>query len=143
MEPVLFFGKHRPYFQFSNWHPAMFNLDGLFWENTEQAYMYEKSLDAEYRQKIRATGDPAEIKRLGRACTLRPKWDTMKYDVMVRVNEPKYRQNPDLAALLLGTGDRPIHEDCKDPWWGGGPNFPSGRDMLGKVLIDVRTRLRA
>jgi hypothetical protein len=25
-----------------------------------------------------------------------------------------------------------------EPWWGGGPHFPSGRDLMGKVLLRVR-----
>lgn len=27
-------------------------------------------------------------------------------------------------------------------WWGGGPNFPGGKDLLGKALMEVRKILR-
>lgn len=47
-----------------------------------------------------------------------------------------------LHALLLSTGTRRIQEDCADPWWRGGPNFPAGRDWLGRNLMDVRGELR-
>jgi ribA/ribD-fused uncharacterized protein len=139
--PILFYGTQSEYGEFSNWFPADFVYDGKKWSNTEQAFMYYKSEDPEYREKIRATSDPRVVKKLGRECKLRPDWDNVKYDVMLSVNLPKYEQNPYLTELLLGTDEREIHENCADKWWGGGPNFPSGRDWLGKVLMSVRTTL--
>ena len=81
------------------------------------------------------------MKKLGRAVVLRHDWDNVKFEIMAQVVCAKFDQNDDLKELLLSTGNRPIHEDCKDPWWGGGPNFPRGRDWLGKVLTLVRTHL--
>ena len=141
-KPILFYGTSGEYGEFSNWFPAEFVYDGLKWANTEQAFMYFKSSDPTYQKRVRQTPDPRAVKVLGRTCKLRPDWDNIKYDVMLEVNLAKYKQNPWLAQVLLDTGDRPIHENCKDPWWGGGPNFPAGRDMLGKVLVEVRRRLR-
>ena len=141
-KPVLFYGTAADYGEFSNWFPAEFTYDGMKWENTEQAFMYYKSNDAEYQKVVRRTTDPREVKKLGRRCKLRSDWDSVKYDIMLAVNLAKFKQNPALAELLLGTEDRPIHEDCKDPWWGGGPNFPGGHDYLGKVLVEVRRQLR-
>ena len=79
---------------------------------------------------------------IGKTAKLRPDWDTFKYGWMVTVLQAKFSQNPRFKTLLLSTGDRVIHENCKDPWWGGGPNFPKGRDLLGKALMVVRTWLR-
>jgi len=31
-----------------------------------------------------------------------------------------------------------IHENRRDPEWGGGPNFPKGKDLLGQALMRVR-----
>lgn len=142
--PVLFYG-HREgiYAPFSNFYPAEFDLDGWKWACSEQAFMYFKSNDKDYQYKMRRTKDPFEAKRLGRTCSLRRDWDAVKYDVMVRVLTAKFEQNPRLKDLLLCTGDRPIHEDCPDPWWGGGPNYPRGQDLLGKALMQVRAALVA
>ena len=54
----------------------------------------------------------------------------------------KFWQNADIREVLLSTGDRAIHENCNDAWWGGGPNYPRGRDLLGKALMEVRAILR-
>lgn len=142
-DPVLFYG-HREgvYAAFSNFFPAEFELDGWKWACSEQAFMYHKSDDPDYQHKMKRTKDPFAAKKLGRQANLKPNWDSIKYGVMVRVLEAKFGQNPHLKELLLLTGDRPIHENCNDPWWGGGPNFPRGRDLLGRALMEVRAKLR-
>lgn len=143
MTPVLFYG-HRggPYAAFSNWYPCTFEHDGLVWQNSEQCLMYYKSEDKRHRSAVRSTSDPGECKRLGRSVALRRDWDSVKFDIMVTILTAKFGQSPELKVLLLDTGVRPIHENCRDPWWGGGPNFPAGRDLLGKALRQVREQLR-
>lgn len=142
-EPVLFYGhREGTYSAFSNFYPAEFVIDGISFACSEQAFMYKKSDAATYQARVRRTTDPFEVKKLGRTATLRPDWDTFKYGWMVTVLKAKFSQNERLRELLLLTGDRPIHENCADPWWGGGPNFPGGRDLLGKALMEVRAWLK-
>jgi ribA/ribD-fused uncharacterized protein len=143
--PVLFYGPSRPYAEFSNWHPAPFELDGKRWPTSEHYFMAMKTTDGEQQDRIRKARGPREAKRLAGPTgiiTLRADWDYIKFDVMVRACYAKFSQNEDLKQLLLSTGDRPIHEDCPDKWWGGGPNYPNGKDLLGKVLMKVRQMLR-
>lgn len=143
-KPILFYGHTCGEFAaFSNFYPAEFVLDGWTWACSEQAYMYFKSDDIDYQKSVKHTKDPYAVKKIGRKAKLRKGWDSRKFDVMVRVLEAKFEQNEDLKSILLSTGDIDIHEDCKDPWWGGGQNFPGGRDYLGKALIEVRKRLRS
>lgn len=154
---VLFYGHTLGlYAAFSNFFPAVLVLqpedftvlgvavDGpLRFACSEQAFMFGKSPDPEYQKEVLATPSPYDVKKLGRTARLRPDWDDLKYAWMVVVLKAKFSQNPILRDLLLSTADRPIHENCKDPWWGGGPNFPKGRDLLGKALMEVRAWLRA
>jgi len=72
---------------------------------------------------------------------LRPRWEKTKLDIMRKGLLEKFRQNLDLRDILLTTGDRPIHEDAKHDreWdWAKG----KGRDLLGKLLVEVRSTLR-
>jgi ribA/ribD-fused uncharacterized protein len=114
----------------------------MTWACSEQAYMYYKSTDKSYQKAIRRATNPYDAKRLGRQVDLRPHWDDMKYEIMYNVVLAKFSQNSELEAILLSTGTLPIHENCKDPWWGGGPKFPSGKDWLGKILMRVRAELQ-
>ena len=141
--PVLFYG-HRagPWAPFSNFYPVAFELGGITWHSSEQAFMYGKSDDPEYKRAILGTRTAWAAKKLGRTCTLRPEWETIKVPWMGKVLRAKFSQVPMCRELLLSTGERPIHESCQDSQWGGGPLFPNGRDLLGKCLVDTRTWLR-
>jgi len=55
----------------------------------------------------------------------------------------KFSQHKDLTKLLLDTGDSSIIEHTKnDSYWGDGGDG-SGRNQLGKTLMNVREALRA
>jgi ribA/ribD-fused uncharacterized protein len=54
----------------------------------------------------------------------------------------KFTQHPELKALLLGTGDARLVEHTEnDSYWGDGGNG-RGRNMLGQLLMQLRTKLR-
>jgi predicted NAD-dependent protein-ADP-ribosyltransferase YbiA (DUF1768 family) len=54
----------------------------------------------------------------------------------------KFKQHPDLRALLVNTGIADIiYAEANDPFWGSGP-IGEGANQLGKTLVRVRERLR-
>lgn len=143
MSAILFYGHKSGHYKcFSNWYSCSFTWNGYTWANSEQALMSAKSFDKNYHKKIKKATNPADAKRLGRSVKLRPDWDQVKFNIMVEILLAKFSQNPELKKILLETEDQVIHEDCNDPWWGGGPNYPGGRDYLGKALCSVRKTLR-
>lgn len=143
--PILFYSHFGPYGWLSNWYTgAPFALDGVVWPTVEHYFMAQKDVRLEVQRAIREAASPKQAKQMGSArgiVQLRPDWDHIKYQVMLTAVRAKFGQNQDLRAKLLATGDRSLHENCPDPWWGGGPNFPNGRDWLGKVLMEVREEL--
>ncbi len=144
-EPILFYGHRNEWGEFSNFYPSPFELDGHTWPTVEHYFVAMKSEDPDFQDRARKVESPGQVKKLGRdrsLCKLRPKWDTVKIRYMERAVQAKFEQNPDLKDVLLSTGDRLLHENCRDPWWGGGPNYPKGRDLLGKILRRVRISLQ-
>lgn len=141
-QPVLFYGARNPWGEFSNFFPSPFVLEGREWPTVEHYYVAMKSTDPTFHVRIQRVASPARVKRLGRSVALRANWDRLKVVFMERAVLAKFEQNVHLRAVLLGTGARPLHENSRDPWWGGGPNFPHGRDLLGQVLMRVRSVLQ-
>lgn len=66
----------------------------------------------------------------------------MKIAVMRKAVHAKFTQHADLAAALLATGDAKIveHTDNDDYWGDGGDG--SGKNWLGKILMEVRADLQ-
>jgi ribA/ribD-fused uncharacterized protein len=72
----------------------------------------------------------------------RPDWNEAKLEIMRRADLAKFIQNPDLAELLLATGDAELIEDSpSEPYWGIGPDG-NGLKWAGRVLMEVRKILR-
>jgi N-glycosidase YbiA len=54
----------------------------------------------------------------------------------------KFTQHDELSALLLSTGDSKLVEHTEnDDYWGDGGDG-SGKNMLGRILMQVRESLR-
>ena len=73
---------------------------------------------------------------------LRPDWEAVKDDVMRVAVRAKFTQHEELRELLLSTGDEALVEHTtNDAYWGDGGDG-SGKNMLGKILMEVRAELR-
>lgn len=77
----------------------------------------------------------------------RADWDDVRVPIMKWCLRVKLAANwSAFSTLLLETGDRPIVEDSrKDDFWGAKPDADAleGRNVLGRLLMDLRARLRA
>lgn len=73
---------------------------------------------------------------------LRRDWESAKVNVMREAVLAKFSQHDELRELLLSTGDAKLIEHTEnDDYWGDGGDG-SGKNMLGRILMDVRTALR-
>jgi ribA/ribD-fused uncharacterized protein len=82
--------------------------------------------------------------RMGRSRErpLRRDWEDVKDDVMREALRAKFTQHENLRSLLLGTGNAEIIEHTSnDAYWGDGADG-SGKNMLGKLLMELRAELR-
>lgn len=130
---------------FSNFALSPFKLGGRTWATVEHFFQAHKFAGTPQFEAIRRARTPGIAASLGRARTLRlrPDWESVKVDVMRRALDAKFRQHEDLTALLLSTGnDELIEETDTDVFWGCGSDG-RGRNMLGRLLMDLRAESSA
>lgn len=152
----------KPYGCFSNWYKRDFCVFGLFGEALkyncmEQYMMYQKATlfgDQETADRIMKATDPGEIKALGRQVkNFNSKvWDGYKISIIERGLRSKFIMHPDLANILLSTGNAILAEGAAgDKIWGTGLNNKNteatpisewpGQNNLGWLLMQVREEL--
>lgn len=142
---ILFYSQNKDYGEFSNFSQHGFQIDGQYWKTVEHYFQAMKFVDTEYADKVREARNPRDAKKLGRRrdWPLRKDWEAVKDDVMRVAVLEKFRTHDDLRELLLATGDADIVENApSDYYWGCGADG-SGKNMLGKILMEVRDQLRA
>lgn len=125
----------------SNFYEAPLEYDGRVYANSEGAFHSMKSLDPKVRDKFKPL-NPSEAKKLGRSVILRTDWDLVKDQYMKEIVLAKFEQNPDIAYKLIETGDTILIEGN---WWGDrywGVCNGTGKNKLGKILMEVRTELK-
>lgn len=130
-----------PYNFLSNFYEAPVEYDGIRYQNSEAAFQAQKTLNLLMRQKF-ATMNPVEAKKMGKMVGLRDDWDDIKIRIMTEIVHEKFYQNPDLAKKLVETGDKYLEEGNT---WGDriwGTVYGNGMNLLGQILMEVRTELR-
>ncbi len=133
-----FFGDYR---FLSNFHMAPVWYEGILYPSTEHAYQAAKTLDESVRMEFLGL-TCGKAKNKGQEIGLRDNWDTIKYDVMFAVVFDKFFRHQDLKELLLSTGDKYLEETNH---WGDkyyGVCEGEGKNVLGKILMQVRDVIR-
>jgi ribA/ribD-fused uncharacterized protein len=143
-EPIMVF--KGPYRFLSNFWPCEVVYEGVTYPSTEHAFQAAKTLDLTKRAAICIAESPGVAKRLGRAVTLRPDWDTLRLGVMEDLLRQKFVK-PSLTKLLLATEDVVLIEgnDWHDQFWGMcfcPKHEGRGENHLGRLLMQVRSDIR-
>jgi len=141
---INFYSLHGEYGCFSNFprHPIF--LKGKRWRTSEHYFQAQKFAGTPDEEEVRMATKPMEAARMGRdrKRPLRRDWEAVKDGVMRDAVRAKFAQHPELAAVLLGTGDaRLVEHTPNDSYWGDGGDG-SGKNMLGQILMRVRAELR-
>jgi ribA/ribD-fused uncharacterized protein len=141
---IRFYRIDEPYGCFSNFsrHPIV--LDGLPWPTSEHYFQAQKFAGTPHAEEVRTAETPMRAAELGRERTrpLRADWEEIKDDAMRAAGRAKFSQHADLREILLGTGDEHLIEHtANDRYWADGGDG-SGRNMLGRILMEVRAELR-
>ncbi len=139
---------------FSQWYGAPFVIDGQRYPTAEHFMMAEKASlfsDQATRAQVLQAPNPGAAKALGRQVRGFDEavWLKHRFSVVVRANEAKFSQNPDLGQFLQQTESRILVEASPvDRVWGVGltqddervanPNQWRGLNLLGFALMQVR-----
>lgn len=139
---------------FSQWFNAEFIVEGQRYPTAEHFMMAEKAAlfgDQEIRAQVLQAPTPGAAKALGRNVRgfCDQDWLQHRYAIVVRANQAKFSQNPELSKFLKETGSRIIVEASPvDSIWGIGlaqddenannPNLWRGLNLLGFALMQVR-----
>lgn len=145
--------QFRNEFKFmSNFQYAEVVLNGITYPTVENAFQAAKTLDPDQRVPFRKA-TPNEAKRLGQHITLRPNWDTVKFDIMRQLLQSKFPADPNhknywLSKKLIGTGNMMLVEEnyWHDNVWGACTcekckNKPHN-NRLGLLLMERRAQLK-
>jgi ribA/ribD-fused uncharacterized protein len=139
-ETIRFYRVSDKFGWMSNFAGYPIELDGRTWPTSEHYFQAQKFLEREHQEAIRQTASAMIAARMGRdrKRPLRKDWESVKVDLMRRAVLAKFTQHADLQQLLLATGEAKIVEHTRrDSYWGDGGDG-SGRNMLGRILMEVR-----
>lgn len=130
----------KEFYYLSNFYEIPVTYNGLTYQNNEAAFQAQKTLDEKKRMSFTRM-NPSEAKHAGRRITLRKDWEAVKVGIMHDIVEAKFRQNPSLAAKLIGTGNVYLEEGNTwgDRTWGTVDG--KGANNLGRILMDIREEL--
>lgn len=142
---INFYRTGDEYGCFSNFSPHPVELKGKRWPTSEHYFQAQKFAGTEHEEAIRMEKSPMIAARMGRdrKKPFRVDWETIKDDIMREVVRAKFEQHSDLRAILVATGDATIVEHTdNDSYWGDGGDG-SGKNMLGRILMEVREELHS
>ena len=166
---ILFYEPKEPYYEFSNFYKTSIEYNGKIYPSSEHLYQAMKFMkdpndkkSMEYADIIRqqSTANKAFIlagQKTGggykwrldlnpiikkyQDVKIRDDWEQNKVKIMKDILMIKFSDNK-LKKLLLDTNNKNIIEDSpRDNFWGIGKK-KDGKNMLGKLLMEVRENLK-
>jgi ribA/ribD-fused uncharacterized protein len=141
---IRFFSKSETHREFSNFAAFPVEIDGRRWPSVEHFYQAQKFTEPALHKRIRELPNGSAAKDFAHKnrALIRPDWDGVKDDLMLRASRAKFAQHPHLRDLLLATGDEALIECAPtDYYWGEGRDG-TGQNRLGRILERVRAELR-
>jgi N-glycosidase YbiA len=142
VDEIYFYSRDEKYGWLSNFHLAEEEVDGYIYPTNEHFYQSTKTTNKDLKEWIRLCPMPYYAMKIGRLIrekdgltNLTDEYRTYQMKVGLRA---KFTQNRDLREKLLATGDAILHEKSEnDMFWGY-----KGKDLLGKLLMEIREELR-
>lgn len=131
-------------FMLRNDFPAEIVFGGESYASVLHAYWALSAVDASDRTRIRDAASGGEAHDLGGRATHRSEWPDVRLAVMAEILRAKFTQHPDLARVLVSTGDARISYTgfSDSPFWRDVRDH-RGRNWMGRLLELTRSELVA
>ncbi len=143
-EKINFYSTVGEYGCFSNFSRHPVYLKDKRWPTSEHFFQAQKFVGTKHEEEIRLADKPMKAAQMGRERKrpLRKDWEAVKDNIMREVIMAKFTQHKALTATLLGSGDALLVEHtANDRYWADGGDG-SGKNMLGKILMEVREAIK-
>ena len=149
----LYFQSEHSYL--SNFHKAPIMVDDDLYPTAEHKYQADKCRaggDEEAWNRVMTASTPLEAKRIGDTVNETAEWRQNKEKAMADTINLKFDQNPQLAKLLIDTGNAALYEATNNTFFGIGASLHSreikdksyrGMNKLGLIIMEKRQRLIA
>lgn len=142
---ILFNSKHPRYGFLGNFYPspfiAPFGGGLVLFRSVEHYYQAHKTKNKEFRAKIINANDGSRAKYWGSpksGCPIIEDFDKGREKLMRKALRFKFAQNPSLYTLLKSTGKASLIEDAPwDDFFGTGKDG-KGKNVMGKLLMELR-----
>ena len=142
---ILFYRSSGEYGYLSNLYKHDITFENRVFRSSEDAYQFGKPLDGMVAEWIISAPKPHLCAMAAHGLLsfdITPNWQKIKVSRMLDVLRVKFMRHEDLNQKLIGTGDAILIEDSKtDAFWGIGKKR-NGKNMLGNLLMQVRSELR-
>ena len=133
---------NEPYGFLSNFARYPIELDGRVWPTSEHYFQAQKFADDAQQELVRRAVSPMDAARLGRTLPgIRPDWDALRDDAMLRALRAKFAQHPSLRDQLVATGEATLIEHTANDCYWADAGDGSGQNRLGELLELVRAEL--
>jgi ribA/ribD-fused uncharacterized protein len=128
----------------SNFADVKIEYKGRIYPSVEHAYISAKVDDEGWKElcstkKYRA----GDLKKVSKDLDIRKDWDDVKVYVMYDLLVLKFGKEP-FRSKLLETGDMELVEGnwWGDVFWGVDMNTDTGQNVLGRLLMKIRTQIK-
>lgn len=125
-----------------NDYPVEIAFAGQTYASVLHGYWSLSAADATDSRRIREAPSGREAHDLGGRATRRADWTEVRLAVMAGLLRAKFTQHPELAEVLLSTGDARLSYTgySESPYWRDVPDN-RGRNWMGRLLELTRSEL--
>lgn len=129
-----------------NCYPCEILFDGLKYPSAEHAYQAAKTDDPNRKLIIANLLDGQTARSYGKShLRISSEFTYIRLSIMRRILEAKFFDNIDLAKMLIETMDSALLYPARgnDLFWGCRNKGLNGENQLGRLLMEIRSQMRA